>query len=523
MRRARAAALAVAVSILTACARGAATGPAHELRIADNVDPSSLNPLLAHDQDTIGYDLLVTPTLIGLSDRNRLVPELVTRVPTPQNGDVSADGKTIVYHLKPGARFADGVPVTAADVAFTFRAIMDPRNPVLSQDAYRRVASLTTPDPRTVVVRLRRRWNAAVAELFAQADFAFGILPAHAFVSTDVTHAAWNERPFGAGPFRVAQWRRAGQIVLERNPYYRPVPKLDRIVLQLIPTAQSSLVALSAGETDVVEINPMQIPDARRIRGAHVTFTPVNGEYALLLNTTGAPTDELAVRRAIAAAIDPAQIVRGGFGALVAADSFLPPVFSWYAPQPRIGSAEAERGLRDAGWQRVDGWWTKNGQRLSVGIAVEPQRGTWMEVVEQEQLRRAGIEADLKAFQPALFNAPQGPLRSGRFTLASVQWIGAADPEQSVVYACSQRGSDGNNASNYCSPAFDALFEDQATTASVDRRRRDFLAMQALVGRDVPAVPIAFQNDVDAVSNRVAGFRRNMLMYPIDVATWDAR
>jgi hypothetical protein len=55
----------------------------HVLVIADNVDPSSLNPLLAHDQDTIGYDLLVTQTLVGLSAGNRLVPVLVTRrVPT---------------------------------------------------------------------------------------------------------------------------------------------------------------------------------------------------------------------------------------------------------------------------------------------------------------------------------------------------------------------------------------------------------------------------------------------------------
>ena len=96
------------------------------LRIADNADPSSLNPLLAHDQDTIGYDLLVTETLIGLDARNRLVPVLVTRVPTVANGDVSPDGKRIVYHLRTGVRFADGTPFTSRDVAFTYRAIMDP-------------------------------------------------------------------------------------------------------------------------------------------------------------------------------------------------------------------------------------------------------------------------------------------------------------------------------------------------------------------------------------------------------------
>ncbi len=512
------------VLALVACVHGGGRGgPPHVLRIADTVDPSSLDPLLAHDQDTIGYDLLVTPTLIGLNARNALVPVLVTHVPSQRNGGISADGKTIVYHLRPGLRFADGVALTSADVAFTFHAILDPRNPVLSQDAYRRVASLETPDARTVVVHLKRRWNAAVAQLFAQADFAFGILPAHAFASTDVSRSAWNERPFGAGPFRVVEWRRANRIVLEPNPYYRPVPRLRRIVFDLIPTAQAALVALRAGDVDLVELAPSQIPDARTIPGARVAFTPVNGEYQLIVQTAAAPTGDVRVRRAIAAAIDPADIVRAGFGALVPADSFLPPVFAWHVAQPPPNEQSAAAGLRAAGWQRVDGWWTRDGRRLSVSIAYEPERGSWMEVMEQEQLRRAGIEARLKPFPAAQFNASNGPLRTGRFTLAAAQWIGAADPEQSVTFACSQRGSDGNNASNYCSAAFDALFADQATAASAARRSVDFAGMQALVARDVPVIPVAFQRNADAISGRVTGFACNMLLYPVGADRWDAR
>jgi peptide/nickel transport system substrate-binding protein len=509
---------------MAACGHGGRT--AHALTIADNVDPASLNPLLAHDQDTIGYDLLVTETLIGLSAGNRLVPVLVTRVPTRENGDVSRDGKTIVYHLRPNVRFADGTPFTSADVAFTYRAILDPRNPVESQDAYRRIAALKTPDRHTVVVRLRHRWNAAVAELFAQADFAFGILPAHAFTSTDVTRAAWNQRPFGTGPFRVTQWLRGNRIVLEPNPYYRPRPKLARITFLLIPTTQASLIALRAGDVDLTELNPAQIPQARGIRGVRVTVTPVNGEYMLILQTTAQPTADVRVRRAIAAAIDASEIVRGRFGSLAPADSFLPPVFSWHDPHPaafRADPAAVARELRAGGWHRIDGWWTKGGKRLEVTVDLQPERGTWMPVVEQEQLRKAGIATDLKSFPASQFNAVDGPMRSGRFTIAATQWIGAADPEQSVIFACSQRGADGNNASSYCNPALDALFEDQATTPNPSRRRRDFVAMQRIVRDGVPIVPIAFEAAVDAVSDRVTGFRRNMLMYPVDPASWDVR
>lgn len=169
----------IAVGLLAlacaACSRAGEPRQAHVLRIADWSEPTSLNPLLAHDQDTIGLDLLFCQTLVGLSQDNKLVPILLRRVPTRANGDISADGKTIVYHLRSNVRFADGQLLTSRDVVFTYRAVMDPRNPVLSQDAYRRIAALAAPDARTVVVHLRSPWNAAVRELFAQSDFAFGV------------------------------------------------------------------------------------------------------------------------------------------------------------------------------------------------------------------------------------------------------------------------------------------------------------------------------------------------------------
>jgi peptide/nickel transport system substrate-binding protein len=511
--------------LLAACTRhqGLAVEP-HVLRIADSVDPSSLNPLLAHDQETIGYDLLVTQTLVGLSDENQLVPVLLTRVPSRANGDISPDGRTIVYHLRRGVRFADGTPLTSRDVAFTYRAILDPRNPVESQDAYRRIVSLTTPDPLTVVVRLRRRWNAAVAELFAQADFAFGILPSHAFNSTDVSRAAWNERPFGTGPFAVVAWQRANRIVLQPNSYFRPRPRLREILFELIPTTQAALIAVRSGSADVAQIDQAQVPDARGVAGMHLLLTPINGEYMLTLQTAAWPTSDLAVRRAIASAIDQREIVRGGFGTLVAADSFLPQVFQWHdaAPAATTGDPSAvTRELRSDGWRREGGWWRKGGHSLAVTITIEPERGEWMQLIEQEQLRRAGIDASLKAFPASEFNAPGGPLRSGHFTLAANWWIGAADPEQSVIFACSQRGPNGNNDSNYCNPQFDAFFDDQATTNTQRGRRDDFVAMQRIVRAYSPAVPIAFMSAVDAVSDRVRNFRRNMLMYPVNAEYWD--
>jgi peptide/nickel transport system substrate-binding protein len=526
------AAVAFAVACaLTACAtgeNGKAPAPAHVLRIADLSNPTSLDPLLAHDQDTIGFDLLFTQTLVGLSKDNRVVPILVTRVPSRDNGDVSADGKTIVYHLRRGIRFADGVPLTSADVAFTYRAIMDPRNPVLSEDEYRRVASLTTPDPYTVLVRLRTPWNAAVRELFAQSDFAFGILPAHAFASTSLVGAPWEERAFGTGPFRVTQWRRQDRVVLEPNPYYSPHPKLARIDLVMIPDYNTAAIALRTGEIDVAPLGPAQLSDPQLMSEVRVVRTAVNETAYLSIQTANPPTDDVRVRRAIADALDVPQIESPWHGRLPRAAAFLPPVLEWHDSSRSAithDQAAAAAELDAAGWSLEHGVRMKDGSPLDVTIVAEgPGTPSTSDAsIVQHQLAAVGIDAAIKLFPVAMFNGPDGPLRTGKFNLASSIWIGGADPEQSVVFSCDQIGPDGDNISRFCDRRFEAAFDDQVTTSDDRRRAADFMTMQRIVYDRLPVIPLTYFDYFDGVSPRVTGFARNMLEYPVDAEDWDAR
>src|SRR5579864_43112 len=141
--------------LVTACSRvtnGRGWGTPHEMTIVRANDPSSLNPLFAFDQPDIDMTQLYAEPLLGLNQRNELVPLVASRVPTVENGDISRDGRTIIYHLRHGVRFADGTSLTSKDVAFTYHAILDPRNPVTEAQPYREIERLETPDAYTVVL-----------------------------------------------------------------------------------------------------------------------------------------------------------------------------------------------------------------------------------------------------------------------------------------------------------------------------------------------------------------------------------
>jgi peptide/nickel transport system substrate-binding protein len=528
--RANSAAALLAFAALAASGCGTSRhAPSHVLRVAMSVEPASLSPLTAFAQNQIAYDQLWCQALIGLDERNRAIPLLVTRVPSRENGDIASDGKRITYHLRREIRFADGVPLTAADVAFTYRAILDPANKTADDEAYRRIATLATPDAQTVVVTLRKPWSGAVRELFAQADFVYGILPRHAFRGTLVTGTPWESTAFGSGPFRVVSWRRSDRIVLEPNPYFRPRPKLQRIVLRLIPNPVAAFNALRAHEVDVATLTTDNVADAAHVEGVRVVRIPENGSFALYMQTVAGPTRDVRLRRAIADALDLPSIGKAARGVFPPSSSFFAaPIVSWPASRPPAFAddlAAAARELDAAGWRLQSGVRVKDGMPLQLVCAVNAEVPVMprVAIIVQERLARLGIAVTVKAYPYAQFTAPDGPERTGHFSLLVANYIGGADPEASINLLCEDALPGGPNFARYCSPRLEALYTAQMNARGERERERDFVAIARLVHDDVPLVPLFDEVYLEGVDVRVSGYRKNMLRFPVHPEEWDAK
>lgn len=504
-------------------------GTPHELTIVRANDTPTLNPLFTFDQPDIDVTQLYAEPLIGLSRKNELVPLVAARVPTIANGDVARDGRTVTYHLRHCVRFADGTPLTSKDVAFTYRAILDPRNPVTEAQPYRRVYRLDTPDRYTVVLHFHRPWAAATAALFAVTDFIYGILPAHAFAGTDMSRAPWNDHPFGSGPFRVVRWERGERIVLEPNPYAWRKPHLTRLVLQIAPDRNTELQLLQTHAVDVVDyLTDDQAAQMRAVSSVSLVRTEKNHVAYLSFQLRRFPTNDARVRRALMEAIDTGELARNVYhGLWPVATTEIAPVLWGHDPTIHAYAYSFSAAVRDldrAGWRMSGGVRNKGGRPLAVDVAYEAsnQEGRSIATVIQENLARAGVQASVRGYPTNVFYAvPDGTYYGGRFNLAVSGFYGGSDPEQSEFWTCDRVSPNGSNVARFCDPAYDALFVRQAELEDHTARVRAFGAMQRLIAASAVFVPLVYRGDYSAINPAVRGWSPNMLFEFSNAEDWD--
>ena len=170
------------------------------LRIADIEEPDTLNPYISTVATSLDLSYLWGSYFFNVDDKGKFAPEVALEVPTVQNGGISPDGLTITYHMRRGINWQDGVPLTAKDIIFTWRAIMNKRSNVQVVTGYDKIAAITAPDDYTVVVHMKERFSPIIA-FFMGLQGGGPILPAHVLARyPDMNRVPFNSRPVGSGP-----------------------------------------------------------------------------------------------------------------------------------------------------------------------------------------------------------------------------------------------------------------------------------------------------------------------------------
>ncbi|HEY9180438.1 MAG TPA: ABC transporter substrate-binding protein, partial [Candidatus Baltobacteraceae bacterium] len=231
----------------------AQSGQAGTLRIAIQQDVKNLNPLLnSNTTDAMIASLMFEP-LIHANEKNEPAPMLASVVPTLQNGGISKDGLTVTYRLRKNVKWSDGVPVTSKDVKWSWEAIMNKNNNIISQHGYDYVKNIDTPDDYTVVVHLKRKFSPFVNTFFADSDQPYPVAPAHVLSKySSINNVPFNSDPdVSDGPFKFARWVHGDHIELTANDdFFMGKPGLKAIYIRIVPDENTTINLLRTHEID---------------------------------------------------------------------------------------------------------------------------------------------------------------------------------------------------------------------------------------------------------------------------------
>ncbi len=490
----------LAAALLASCSRPGGNGiTGGNLRIAIPIDITNINPILAQNAVESFVDGLIFDELVTVDNHGNEVPDLAAVVPTLQNGGISPNGLTITYHLRHDVRWQDGTPFTSRDVKFTWQAIMNPNNNVLTRRGYDQVASMDTPDPYTVVLHMKRIFPPAVDTIFGESDTPYRILPAHLLARyPNLNQVPFNANPVGTGPYRFARWERGDRIVLDANPqYFRGAPHIAQLTLLIITDANTAETEMRSHGVDL-EIEVPSTNYHSMIQDPNLVGMLVSAPSydAILFNTARAPLNDVNVRRALAFAIDDNAIIRGTtYGTAQVGNADLTR-FSWgydasLAPTP-YDPTRAAAMLDAAGWRMGPGGVrTKNGATLTLQL-VYGQGSTFARAIVEEvqqMLRKVGVSVQLKSYAYAtLYAAAEngGVLNGGKFDMTLYAWISGADPDNSSQWMCSMIPPSGNNVARYCSPQMDAAQRLALSTFDRAVRKRAYARIESLLLQDAP-------------------------------------
>jgi peptide/nickel transport system substrate-binding protein len=475
----------------------ALTGCGSEHRDADTVvfllqsSPTNLDPRVGTDEPSEHISELLFDGLVSVDAGFRFQPALAASWEQP-------DARTLVFHLRDGVKFADGRPLTARDVVWTLDSMgIGGRNgAVISPKAasYASIDSVEARDAHTVVFHLKHADNFLLTNL---STGAIGIVPYGS------GRDFWRH-PVGTGPFRFVSQRIDQDVVIERNPQsWSVVPKIARVRFAVVPDAITMSLELEKGSADVeIDSLPMDaLPVLAKRSNLEVEDATGTEVQYLAFNMRDRVLSDVRVRQAIAFAIDRELMIRTLLcGHATVAPSLLPTShWAWSGDVARYhyDPARAEQLLDEAGYRRGAG-----GVRFHLMMKTSTDEGTRLvAAVMQQELARVGIALDLRSNEFATFYAD---VIRGAFQMYSLKWVGIKGPDiYSYAFSRADFPPKGANRGYYANARLDALLDEAAADPDTERRRADYIEVQQILARDLPAFNLWYLDTVVVHSRRL--------------------
>ncbi len=487
-------------------------------RRAELADPGSLDPAktTTSTEQHILDELL--EGLVAWGPAGEIVPGVAAR------WDISADGLTYTFYLRPDARWSNGAPVTADDFVFSLRRLMDPatgapyasllytlkngravNTGALPPDSL----GVAAPDPATCVITLEQP-----TPYFLQQLTHMTAMPVY-----PPSVKRWGDgfarpgRYVGDGAFALRSYRPDDKLVMTKNPHFHDAAHvaLDGEIVLPITDRAAALRRFMAGEidstnqipTDEVGFVRARLPTALRI-------TPSLGTYYYAFDTRHPPFSDARVRQALSMVIDRAflaQAIWGGTAAPLL--SMVPPGIASYGRPTQVNWATLQPFAREDGARHLladAGYGPGHPLRLTLrSDASETYQATAVAVAAM--WKRLGVETEFVTSDPLSF---QAFLASGApYDVARFSWFPDYADAQNILFLA--EGDNDLNVAHFRDGGFDALMRQAAAERDAGSRDALMHRAEAILDAQQPYLSLLAYDAANLVSPALRGWRNNVL------------
>jgi peptide/nickel transport system substrate-binding protein len=516
-------------------------------------DPPSFNGIVT---DT-GYEQMAMKlVLLGMASVDpdgEVYPVIAAELPTVENGGVVIDEDAwtmdVTWKMRNDIYWADGEPVTADDMVFTWEALSDEAGGIWSPGSDY-TDGVEKIDDYTFVVHYNTVYPGYLYQFGSEQ---IALWPEH-YCDASQGFVSWdcNREPLSSGPFILKEWVEGDHITLVRNPNYfeEGKPYVDQIVIRVVPEPAVRKTMMLEGDADVdFWLDEATMEDIKDESSVVLELSPHSRWVMRLLPNQAAKGSidsvesphpffsDVRVRRAIRMAVDVDTLVNDiffGYGEPVWSEFFRPP-FVCDIPRPAHDPEAAKALLEEAGWTDADGDGIREchgcpnaeeGYVMSAEFVIYSDYGESLELAQQliaENLRDIGMNLDLSMMEGGVMWADfgsGGTEQNGNFELN--MWddgYAGVDPSDFIwyfYYSGAQEPDGGWNVVRWSNEEADALI-DESYTLDEEYRQEVFCQLAEILEEELPLILLFSTTENASHSVRLQGVQPQIN----DIVTWN--
>jgi peptide/nickel transport system substrate-binding protein len=467
------------------------------LTVAIPAGPITLDPRVSTDAVGEKINHLICDGLMKLDDSMNVVPNLAERF--EQISEISYR-----FFLRSGVKFHDGTPLTADDVVYTYRSIIDGEVVSAHRSAFERIKAVVAESP--LVVRIDFK------EVYAP----FMTMLKRGIVSKATAKKlgdGYGMAPIGTGPYKLVKFTPDQVVILEANKdYYGQVPKTPGLRFEVIKDDNVRVLKLLKGDIDLVQndIPPLLIDrllkdeKLRRVEDTGIVVTYMG------MNMTDDILKKEKVRQAIAYAMDRDEIISHRWrGLAVKANSILAPgnwAYDSKLPQYSYDPKKAAALLDEAGYP-VPKTGSKNRFTITLKTSTVKSRIDIARMIAK-QLARVGIDVKVEPYEWGTFYKD---VKSGNFQTYTLSWVGVTEPDIFYdVCGSKQIPPNGLNRGRFSDPRVDKLVAEGRLTLDEAKRKKIYAEVQAILIKKLPYIPLWYEKNIAIFQKNLSGVHLRM-------------